>query len=71
MLDRGDRACRKLVLNVAKIVPSDELHQMLHEFASSPKGADDLRIEILNYLAEAAPDLVPRGELVPIWLNGQ
>ena len=71
MLERGDRQTREFVLNYIRIAETPGLLQICYDFAQSPYGADDLRMEAIQFISQNQPAMLPEDKLVPIWINGQ
>ena len=71
MLERGDRATREFVLNMVRITETRELATVLLEFAQGSYGSDDFRMEVLQYISQSYPEMLPSDKLLPIWVNGQ
>ncbi len=71
MLERGDRQTRDFVLNFIRITETPGLLQICYDFGQSPYGADDLRMEAIQFIAQNHPTMLPEDKLVPMWINGQ
>jgi len=71
MLERGDRHTREFVLNFIRIVETPELLQTLYNFARGRYGADDIRMEAIQFITQNHPDMLPEGKQSPMWINGQ
>ena len=71
MLELGDRPTREFVFNLTRIVETPELLQILYDFALSRYGADDLRMEAIQFISQNHPALLPESKQVPMWVNGQ
>ncbi|MBX3056331.1 MAG: tetratricopeptide repeat protein [Anaerolineae bacterium] len=71
ILERGDRAAREFVLNFIRMAQTPELLQILYDFGQSQHGADDLRMEAIQYISQNHPELLPENRHVFMWLQGQ
>jgi tetratricopeptide (TPR) repeat protein len=71
MLERGDGYTREFVLNFIHIAKSPELLQMLYDFALSQYGADDIRMEAMQFISQNYPAMLPENKVVPMWVKGQ
>lgn len=71
MLERGDRATREFVLNFIRVVATPELLQTLYDFALGRYGADDLRLEAIQFISRNHPTMLPENKQVPMWIKGQ
>ena len=71
MLERGDRETRQFVLNFMRIVETSELLQQLYDFALGRYGADDQRMEAMQFIIQNYPDMLPDNKLAPMWIEGR
>lgn len=71
ILERGNRYAREFVLNFIRIVETPELLQLLYDFAQSPHGSDDLRLEAIQFISQNHPAMLPEDKQVPMWIKGQ
>jgi tetratricopeptide (TPR) repeat protein len=71
ILERGDRHAREFVLNFTRVVETPDLLQVLYNFAQSPHGSDDLRLEAIQFISQKHPVMLPENKLVPMWINGR
>lgn len=71
MLEFGDRAAREFVLNFIRAVETPELLQLLYDFARSPHGSDDLRLEAIQFISQKHPEMLPENKEAPMWLKGK
>lgn len=68
LLDRGDPRAREFALRVALIAETPELLEALRDFALSPRGPDEMRLQAAQAASEAG--LFPSG-LVRFWQQGE
>ncbi|HEX6387404.1 MAG TPA: hypothetical protein VF177_22280 [Anaerolineae bacterium] len=71
ILDRGDRTARDFVINFTRIAETPELARALYDFALRQYGADDVRMEAMQFVSEHYPELLPEDKKVPMWLQGR
>lgn len=71
MLEFGDHAAREFVLNFVRVVETPELLQALYDFARSPHGSDDLRLEAIQFISHKHPHLLPENKEVTMWQKGK
>lgn len=71
MLEFGDRTAREFVLHFIRMVKTPELLQVLYDFARSPHGSDDLRMEAIQFISQNYPEMLPENKEVPMWIGGQ
>ena len=71
MLERGDRHSREFVLNFIRIAKTPELLQTLYDFMQGRYGADDIRMEAMQFISQNYPDMLPEDRQVPMWINGK
>jgi tetratricopeptide (TPR) repeat protein len=71
VLEYGDRAAREFVINFIRIVETPELIQVLFDFAHGRYGADDIRLEAMQFITEHYPEMLPEDKRVKMWVNGQ
>lgn len=71
ILERGNQQAREFVLNFIRIVETPELLQLLYEFAQSPHGSDDLRLEAIQFITQNHPAMLPEDKMVSMWIKGR
>ncbi|MBK8905318.1 MAG: tetratricopeptide repeat protein [Anaerolineaceae bacterium] len=71
ILERGNRQAREFVLHFIRVVETPELLQLLYDFAQSPHGSDDLRLEAIQFISQHHPAMLPEDKQVPMWINGR
>jgi tetratricopeptide (TPR) repeat protein len=71
MLEFGDRVTREFVLNFVRVVETPELLQALYDFARSPHGSDDLRLDAIQFISHKHPHLLPENKEVTMWQKGK
>ena len=71
ILERGNQYAREFVLNFIRIVETPELLQLLYDFAQSPHGSDDLRLEAVQFISQNHPAMLPEDKQVPMWIKGR
>lgn len=71
MMTLGDRETREFVMDFIRIAETPEMLQTLYDFAQSQYGADDLRMEAIQFINLNYPAMLPENRQVPMWVNGQ
>lgn len=71
MLERGDRQTREFVLNLIRTADTPEIKQMCYDFGRSRYGADDTRMEAIQFISQNYPEMLPENNLVPMWVDGK
>lgn len=71
LLRRGDRRTREFVKTFIQIVETPEMLQTLYDFARSRYGADDLRMEAIQFISQNYPAMLPENKQVAMWVNGR
>jgi len=71
ILERGNHHAREFVLNFIRVVATPELLQLLYDFAQSPHGSDDLRLEAIQFISQHHPAMLPQDKQVPMWIKGR
>ena len=59
------------MIAISRIVETPELVDVIYEFAQGRFGADDQRMEIMQFIREEHPDRLPEDGLVPMWIQGR
>lgn len=71
MLERGDRETREFAFNIIQLVQTPELLQICYDFAQSPHGTDEMRMEAMQFISQNHPAMLPEDKMVSMWINGQ
>jgi tetratricopeptide (TPR) repeat protein len=71
ILERGDGGARQLMFFLAQAWESPEVAEVLLEFAQGRYGSDIFRLEVIHYLSESYPQLMPPDRKVKMWAVGE
>ncbi|MEM7797950.1 MAG: hypothetical protein AAF633_02065, partial [Chloroflexota bacterium] len=71
LLERSDEIGRNLMWSLIQLGRSPELLQIALDFAKSPYGPAKMRVEILYYLDQHHPDILPSDRKITVWKNGE
>lgn len=71
ILERGNQHACEFVLNFIRVVETPELLQLLYDFAQSPHGSDEMRLEAIQFISQNHPAMLPEDKQVPMWIKGR
>ena len=71
LLERGDRGAREFALQLIELAETPQSLQTLYDFARGRYGADDLRIEAIQFITRRHPAMLPPTKQVPMWIKGK
>lgn len=71
LLEHGDRGAREFALQLIFLAETPQSLQTLYDFARGRYGADDLRIEAIQFITRRHPAMLPPTKQVPMWINGK
>lgn len=71
VLDRGGGEARQLVFGLIQVMDTPETVETLYAFAQGRRGTDKMRMDMMFYLAQNHPDMLPPDKRVTMWAKGK
>jgi tetratricopeptide (TPR) repeat protein len=71
VLDRGGGEARQLVFGIIQATETPETLETLYAFAQGRRGTDKMRMDMMFYLAQNHPHILPPDKRVTMWVKGK